>query len=164
MTINNHFHIPVQIKKIKNNSKYRKMLITIFQTELTWMACFDCWRSSKLSASYSESSWRSIVSLDSICTIKSRSRLWHSWEPVWLGLQKNDNKKTATSARLVSNFGWLAAWLGLNRTFDIKKSLPLKYRVITSVLACSNLASRAKNTITLSYHAQIPKFFSIINK
>ena len=61
----------------------------IISTERTWMACFDCWRSSKLSASYKASSCRSIVSLDSICAINSRSRFRHSWGPAWHGLQQN---------------------------------------------------------------------------
>jgi len=60
--------------------------ISVFQMDSTWMVCLDCRKSSSVSRSYCAPSLCSIVSLPSICIIKSRNKLEHSCGPAWLDL------------------------------------------------------------------------------
>jgi len=65
-------------------------LVIVFQTDGTWMVCFDCCRSNRVSGSHSASSCPSSFSLHSICLIKSHNKFGHSSGPAWLDLQNSN--------------------------------------------------------------------------
>jgi len=58
----------------------------------TWTVCFDCCKSSRVSAPCTVSSCRSSTSFISTCLIKSCNKLWHLCGATWLGLQHHRKK------------------------------------------------------------------------